>query len=205
MGENDRFKVNIREFTDFRDRNTALNHNAHAKSVWESIDRPIRPLIYHLHRVGLRTRFSCCGYHYEGEEGDEPKSHTQFPFFFLEEPDPSDQRRVGAFFNLCRTATGLGWRVAHIAGAEWGFQAITTGHMDKEWSRHDKLPESIHHYESRLWAIRRLTDAVRKMPTMDEEFEIVDGNVTREEADGEWMVKPKAPQRMKVDSDPGVA
>jgi len=199
MGQNDGFK--IRKFADFGERSKELNHNAHAKSVWESIDRPIRPLIYELHRVGLRTRFSCCGYHYEGEASDEPKSHTQFPFFFLEEPDLSDPRRVGAFFEVSKAAYGLGWRVMMANSVEWGFQAVNVGVMDNEWSRHDGLPESIHHYESRLWTIRRLTDALRKMPTVDEEIEVVDGNVYREEADGEWMVKPKMPHRMRVGAE----
>lgn len=36
-------------------------------NVWNQIDKPMRPLIYELHRIGLPTAFSCCGYPYDGE------------------------------------------------------------------------------------------------------------------------------------------
>jgi hypothetical protein len=65
------------QYSTAQERLNAINKDADTREVLGCIDRPIRPLIIQMNRIGIFTAFSCCGYSYDGEE--EPKSHLDNP------------------------------------------------------------------------------------------------------------------------------
>ena len=155
--------------------------------VINSIDRPIRPLVIELNRIGLPTCFSCCGYTYEGQE--EPKSHSLNPFVMFRVPE-KDLFAVSSFFRLSSIVGTYGWVVHSLAnGYEWG---LNYNQPPSGWTKHDNLAEPIHEYELKLINITKLVQAMVEFPSCAEEVTIEDGNKQRRSKYGdEWMVAPK--------------
>lgn len=169
-----------------------LNEDADKRSVLDSIDRPIRPLVLELHRVGFRTAFSCCGFTYEGEE--EPKSHHKlYTYVVIYGPHANDPEEVRRFFTLADWAGRDGWLVSLMTPGdrpevqEWhvGYQA-----KDIPWEDNDE-GESIHRYEGRLCAIQRMVNYLKTWPSVKGSVQIVDGNIGRKAFAPDWQVHPK--------------
>ena len=66
------------------------------EKIKNTIDRPIRPLIYQLNRIGLLTHYSCCGFFYRG---DKDKDHNYMPYvlFSIE----ATEKGTESFEELC--------------------------------------------------------------------------------------------------------
>lgn len=165
----------------YHDRLKELN-NLEGKTIWDSIDRPVRPLIYELNRIGLPTKFCCCGFSYDGEE--EPKTHAKMTFVVLH---PINPLALSAFFSLARLCGSSGWKLMPYGGnGEWH---LSYKHEDNFYNRGDKV--GIHDYETQLINILQMTNVLQNWPSLKEEFEIVDGNSNYAQLGGEWQVKAK--------------
>ena len=172
----------------YQQRLNDLNKNAKKKSVWESIDRPIRPLIYQMHRIGLRSRYCCCGFPYDKEE--EPKSHsldTYVQFY-----TPTKREEVVSFFTLCDVANQCGWRVELTFPGVWTVRYQQPEMMQNYWDK-GNFERGIHSYELNLIHINKLTKNLEKIPSKVKEITIIDGNGDIKEKWGidEWQVEPK--------------
>lgn len=174
----------------YQERLQKLN-NPEKESVLESIDRPIRPLILELHRIGLPTKFSCCGFPYDKEE--EPKSHAKFPFVVL--LPLRDGKQVSSFFNFSTVCIATGWKFyQYNVNGEW--QAIYMGNSaDQFYIEKD----GIHNYELNLLAISGIVQEISKVASVDFCQEIIDGNsMGYEQVLGEeWQVKPKKSYKLE--------
>ena len=173
------------------ERTAILNKDSDKRSVLDSIDRPIRPLVLELNRIGLTTVFSCCGYTYEGQE--EPKSHDRIAYVLFR-VDYNNPRIVSNFFSLAKLAPLYGgWCIGLQAnGVEWSL----FNKSEDSWIRSDNLPEAIHQYELKLINITKLAQGIKALPSLNENdsFVLRDGNELRRSVYGEeWMVVPKQP------------
>ena len=171
-----------------------LNNQAEDKDVLSSIDRPIRPLVVELNRIGLKTMFSCCGFPYEGEE--EPKSHSKFPFIVLLHPLENlvDRgRAVSAFFYLGKIVESYGWTLYPYCSIRWYLSGERIVKGDDSFYRKEAEEKSIHDYERSLISIKDLTNQLKAIPSIEDKIEIVDGNSIAypKVLGGEWQVKPK--------------
>ena len=180
-------------YSSIQERTNLLNKDADKKSIMDSIDRPIRPLIIELNRMGLVTTFSCCGYTYDGQE--EPKTHEQKAYVLFRVP--LDNKAVDNFFRLSSIVSNFCWGLNVCSnGTEW----CIMNHVPEIWKKSDNLPETIHDYEMRLIGITKLTKALKNCPSISEEYTIRDGNETRRDSYGEeWMIVPKKPLTLKTD------
>jgi len=174
-----------------------LNKDADKRSVIDSIDRPIRPLVLELTRVGIKTCFSCCGFTYEGEE--EPKSHhNTFTYVMFYGPDPQDPSDVSRFFEVVHEFRSNGWAIQLVQSSrsateqEWHVGFIPPFPM---WNP-DGSGRSVHDYEGRIFAIQNMVNIFKRWPAALGPKEIVDGNIKRAEFTSEWRVKPRMPYRM---------
>jgi len=204
----------MRTYTNTQERLAQLNKDADTRSVLDCIDRPIRPLIVEMNRIGIMTRFSCCGYSYDGEE--EPKSHAENPNILILSPVSSEiineilrlppglwsektlevykQPSVEIFTTFLEVVRSQNWFIQIMPNkTEWGivydkWKTVMT------WNRCDNLHEAIHDYEAKLFAIVALTGALKKLPTYKERMTLIDGNISRKKYFGEeWLVEPKQP------------
>ena len=180
----------------YHERLKELN-NLEGKTIWDSIDRPIRPLIYELNRVGLSTKFCCCGFSYDGEE--EPKTHAKLTFVVLN-PLAPPVAAISAFFALAKVSVINGWKLMPYSGnGEWH---LSFKHTDDFYNRGNDV--GIHDYEVQLINILQMTNVIKEWPTFKEEFEIIDGNSKYSVLGGEWQVKAKDPVKsadIKKDAD----
>jgi len=148
--------------------------------------------VLELTRVGFRTRFSCCGFTYEGEE--EPKSHHEQTYVVICGPLITDVAEVERFFHFMTVAKEQGWDVQLMTsfwppeGQEWniGYRSKHTNPWQENYDG-----KSLHAYEGRLWAIQCLVNYLKKWPTVDGPKQIIDGNVWRKAFAPDWQVKPK--------------
>ena len=69
-----------------------VNKDLDKREVLEAIDRPIRPLVIEFNRIGLKTKYSCCGFNYDGEE--EPKTHTRHAYIFFYVPSTKKGEKI---------------------------------------------------------------------------------------------------------------
>ncbi len=96
-------------------------NNKSERTVLDCIDRPIRNLVIQLHRIGLYTKFSCCGFSYDNEE--EPKSHATKSFVVIHPMLNSKyyvQDNMTSFINLGIASTLTGWNLTpYNAHGEW--------------------------------------------------------------------------------------
>lgn len=161
-----------------------LNKDADKRTVYECIDRPIRKLVYHINRIGFKTRFSCCGFSYEGEE--EPKTHNKVTYIQFYEPRRGTYK---TFIKFAREANGVGWEVSHFTNDLW---IVRYRHPQKyEYRTDDGIGDAIHDYECPAVAIAKLEEVISKYPSLKKTFKIVDGNRKIRETIKEWQVKPK--------------
>ena len=175
------------------ERTKILNNDANKRPVLDSIDRPIRPLVMELNRIGLVTVFSCCGFTYKNQE--EPKSHQEGWPYVLFLVDKKNNQVVKNFFRLAEIAPNFGWFI-HIQenGVEW---SISNRNQDI-WMKCDNLDEPIHQYELKLICIRKITEAIQNIPSLNDAFMLRDGNELRTAKYGEeWIVEPKQPMEIK--------
>lgn len=161
-----------------------LNEDAEKKTVLESIDRPIRNLIYHMNRIGLRTRFSCCGFNYEDEE--EPKSHDIVTYIQFYEP-PEELYKI--FFRFVKDAGTNGWAIRYFGAGLWILNRDNP--IPNEYKKDDGMINAIHDYEHQVISITGLERTIINYPTYKSPFTIVDGNKGAKEKMPEWQVKPK--------------
>lgn len=177
-----------------------INKDRNQRTVWESIDRPIRPLIFEFNRIGLRTKFSCCGFPYEGEE--EPKSHhASLSYVFVYNPLNKfkfgdkikimvDEITVINFFSAVEMAQRCGWEVKYFNTNIWHFFLRNT--LPDLYNKNDDINRAIHDYESQVLGIHNLTRELKNLPSIGDEVIIVDGNKVYEDAGiNEWQVKAK--------------
>jgi hypothetical protein len=172
------------EFKNTDERNEALNKDAGKKLVWDSIDRPIRPLVLELNRIGLCTSFSCCGYSYVGEE--EPKSHSKWANVLFYNTNEEDHKALLEMINHTEWTVYLMENKRELC--------LVFRYTPICWSNCDNLQEAIHDYECKLDAIVELTSRLKKIPTACDNSVLRDGNESRKNFYGkEWMIEPKQP------------
>ena len=173
-------------YASVQERTDILNKDADQRSILDSIDRPIRPLVIELNRIGLITTFSCCGYTYDGQE--EPKTH-ETKAYVLFRVNEDDSRSVQNFFRLTSFSNNFNWGLGVAEnGTEWGL----FNKDPKIWKKSDNLSETIHDYELKLIGITKLTQVLKNLPSVSDTITIQDGNVSRRASYGEeWMVVPK--------------
>jgi hypothetical protein len=80
------------------------------------------------------------------------------------------------------------WDVGYKLGA--GMSAF---YVNKD----DGIDDTIHDYESNVMAIEYFTNALKQLPTVNEEIIIVDGNNAYKNFP-EWQVKPKQSSHIKI-------
>ena len=169
----------------FQERIKKVNANRDTRTVWECIDRPIRPLIFEMARIGLIPKFSCCGYTYEDEE--EPKTHhgsQAYVFFYAPE------ERIKEFDQFMSVAQKGGWKLKFFSGFTWHIWANNPV-PDTLYDKGDGINEAIHQYEGYGLMIEKLALVLQHyFPTANDPVTIIDGN-SMYKAINTWMVKPK--------------
>jgi hypothetical protein len=163
------------------------------KTVWDSIDRPIRPLIYELNRIGLKTKFSCCGFSYVGEE--EPKSHARYPFVVFS----VNEKSITSLFKVIDLTMQCGWSIIpYFKSQDWH---ISYSHVHNTERFYNDGTNSIHAYETPLIMIARLTEKMSSLPSIDGPIFIEDGNAHPSYGflGGEWQVEPKPSVQLTLD------
>lgn len=140
--------------------------NDKSDTVWNSIDKPLRRLIFEMNRVGFITKFSCFGMPY-GED-DEPKTHANncYIHFYVTEDSFDVLNKLTAQKELTRYIKLYNFMDVMV------LQFI------------DSLPEdyydnsdgiSIHKYEQYVISITSITYFLQELPGKDE-VTIYDGN-----------------------------
>jgi len=177
-----------------------LNIGAGDKTVLDSIDRPMRPLILELHRIGWKTTFSCCGFTYEDESLDEPKTHhaTQ-TYVFLKNRAINQTAKENMDALLGRLVNDdnpdWSWKTStriRTAKGESIIHLYYTNPLKDTYNKKDGLDSDIHGYEAQVIAIKRATDFIKTLPTAVDKIVIHDGNNDYFEAGfDEWQVNPK--------------
>lgn len=177
---------------DYQARLDAVNTAADERSVLDSIDRPIRGLVQQMNAHGIRTKFSCCGFGYDGEE--EPKSHSnEGPFVVFEAPSPHYMHEHLMFHAFVLAAKNCGWNIdMYHADPQNVLWTVRYEMQDRQKNFYQQTPgmKGIHDYEMPLIAIKRLEKALASRPGLSE-YTIRDGNSTYGALDGEWQIKPK--------------
>lgn len=166
--------------------------NQDGKYVWNSIDIPMRRLIFEMNRVGLFTKFCCFGFPY-GEpygEDEEPKTHSLgncYVHFYI------SKNGVEAFKYL------VGRIGSTIKIAPWQDDIFVLRILDS-------LPEnfydnssgvSIHKYEAYVIIIDTICRMLEKLPSQCKRVKIIDGNSMYQSL-SDWQVKPKFPSIIKI-------
>lgn len=177
----------------FQKRFEKVNADCETRTVWSCIDRPIRPLIFELARIGMIPKFSCCGYSYNTEE--EPKTHhasQAYVFFYA----PADH--VETFNHLLHLSNKCGWNVKFFNNFTW--HMYTSNPVpDDLYQKNDGINEAIHQYEGYGMRIECLACNIQQFfPTVNDPVTIIDGNSMYEKTKN-WIVKPKQPFIIGVD------
>ena len=181
-------------YADAQERFNLLNDTA--REVLNSIDRPMRPLIIELNRIGIDTLFCCCGYSYEGEE--EPKSHQPTPDIIFVHP-----KEDYYFSRFVYLAKAVGWAITLMSESlgEYSAHYINSAF----WVKSDNLTEAVHDYEWKLIGIVNLVQTLKLVPSApgrEKEFVLHDlGNKKRREGiwGEEWLIKPKKPSTIQLE------
>jgi len=171
---------------------TELNVGAQDKTVLDSIDRPMRPLILELHRMGMETTFCCCGFPYEGEE--EPKTHhRKFTYVFIKNKMRTDEiAHVSGNFIKALKKQGWDYNDWQSPKGEKLTHLFYRNPYPNLYNNDEKTEHAIHDYESQVLAIKRATSLAKQFPTLVDEIRIHDGNMDYFEAGyDEWQVEPK--------------
>ncbi|MFW6272696.1 MAG: hypothetical protein ACOC2U_02815 [bacterium] len=155
------------------------------RTVWECIDRPIKPLVFELSRIGMIPKFSCCGYTYQDEE--EPKTHhakNAYVFFYA----PLEHKQN--FLKLTMLCKAIKWELRFFNSHTWN---MFTGNPvpDDLYHKDDGLAEAIHQYEGYGLKIDLMALNIQeRFETVNDPVTIVDGNSFYKNQKS-WMVKPK--------------
>lgn len=178
-------KVSIVNKKSFDERIKKVN-STNGRTVWECIDRPMRPLIFEMSRIGMIPKFSCCGYTYIDEE--EPKTHhgsKAYVFFFAPEKYYDQFIRLISLVNKSPE-----WSYRYFRGGVWEIYANNSV-PDNMYKKEDGIEESIHQYEAYAIAIDCLTVMIQdNFITSVDPVTIYDGNSFYTGCPN-WMVKPK--------------
>jgi hypothetical protein len=176
----------------YLDRLEEINKDYGKRTVFESIDKPIRNLVYHMNRIGLKTRFSCCGFPYLNEE--EPKSHYKGAYVMFYTPNP-EQYQI--FFDFMNTARMLGWTTFLLNPNEWSIRKRRD--LPEDYYKPDEIEYAIHDYEGIAIAIQSLEFYIKKLPTANKDFSIIDGNKEVKEFSEYWQIEPKQDKKFHVE------
>jgi hypothetical protein len=175
----------------YQQRIALINKDADSRKVWDSIDRPIRPLVFELARIGMEPTFSCCGFSYPDEDLDEPKTHHSsraYVFFRIKQNKLAEDNfiKLKALVQLKR------WNL-HIPFNDNIVELYCYDQVPADlYVKKDKIPESIHQYESHVIAIQNLTYSIQEgISTCCDPIVIIDGNKAYNETLPEWQVKAK--------------
>lgn len=171
-----------------------VNERADERSVYDSIDRPIRPLVYQINRIGIPTKFSCCGFNYDGEDEDEPKSHAPNAYVQFMYPKPEHMSKL---LTLLDISIESGWTVRKWNPTLWIIQYELNDQMRAAWQRETSGAIALHDYEYATIAIHRLTKRLEQVEGL-EEFEIIDGNHHYHQMGIDWQIKPKMTAKFSV-------
>lgn len=158
-------------------------------TLLEAIDKPIRNLVVEMNRIGLRTVFSCCGFHYKDEE--EEKSHADHAFIIFK--DPNCEAVMENFLRFTNAAHHYGWKIDRYGQNQWVIRYEIAPERRKFWSSHPETKKSLHDYELPAIAIYSLTKAVTglDLPPISDYIEIVDGNQSYHDLGIAWQIEPK--------------
>ena len=191
------------DYKTYEERLNLVNKDHKTRSVWTAIDKPMRPLIYQLHRIGVMTKFSCCGFPYIDEENDEPKTHCNKAYVQIVDPNKygniSTAMKDACIknFNIIKDhvnttfeGTKQGWKMFYFQNDIW--EICCTNWMPDFYSKDDGLELSIHDYEPFVISIYALTKFIEQMETVipDLYIRVTDGNSYYKELE-HWAVKPK--------------
>jgi len=176
-------------------------NNKSKRTVLDCIDRPIRKLVLEIHRIGLKTKFSCCGFPYNNEE--EPKTHAKRPFIVIHPifrgvPKEAALGVAVNFQKFASIAVINNWVIrCYNSIGEWH---LIYGHNNAGDFYHPKDEDiGIHNYEQSLIAIQGLTKAIKDIPTMVSNYLIIDGNTDYDKmTNGEWQVQPAVPYKKEI-------
>jgi hypothetical protein len=169
----------------FQERIKKINKNIDKRNVWECIDKPIRPLIFELARVGMIPKFCCCGYSYENEE--EPKTHHALHAYVHFYSPHGKENELNNIFQLSKMS---GWDFSSFCKIIWEIRAKNPV-PDNMYRKNDGIEEAIHQYEGYGLKIERLTALIQlNMPTINDPVTIIDGNSLYAHCKT-WIVKPK--------------
>ena len=186
-----------------------LNKDYFKREVIDSIDRPIRQLVIEMNRIGLKTKFSCCGFNYEGEE--EPKTHHKDAYVIFYEPTTimgnwALKNLLETFGNLENYSQGK-WYARKLSMTNPSQQYEIKLHIPvwckDMYNKNDRIEKSIHDYEWLVLGIHDMTLRLKNIPTDKEinnnEIEIIDGNkIYHDMGINEWQVKPKKTSFIKL-------
>lgn len=182
----------------YLERLSLINKDHDKRTVWTSIDRPMKPIIYQLHRIGLKTQFCCCGFDYPGQDEDEPKTHhSMFPYVFVWSPfegrhKTNDKKVLENFDLMTQVAKMCKWTIGEFnANRLHLFYQHTAPDLYK---KNDGIKMAIHDYEEYVLAIHQLTKYLGLIPTLvaDEDIDVEDGNKWYfENGIEEWQILPK--------------
>lgn len=169
----------------FQQRFKKINANRDKRTVWECIDKPIRPLVFELARIGMIPKFSCCGYSYENEE--EPKTHhgsQAYVFFYAPE------QHLDQFEKLMHVAQREKWNPRFFNNFIW--HIYTTNPVpDNLYNKGDGVNEAIHQYEGYGIKIEALAFILQDyFETRNDPVTIIDGN-SMYNGVRNWIVRPK--------------
>lgn len=184
------------EAVKFCERLRKLNENADKKCVWDSIDRPIRPLVFELARIGMIPKFSCCGFYYDGEE--EPKTHYAhgpYVHFWVENTEEATKNldQLAWAFRLSKLV-----KVYHWQNGIFNLN-IKNSVSDDLYFKKDGISESIHQYEGYALGIRDVGLFIQNnFKTVNDPVRIVDGNSYYKDVK-EWQVNAKGVFEIGVD------
>lgn len=154
-------------------------------TVWNSIDKPMRRLIFEMNRCGMITKFCCFGCEY-GED-DEPKSHCTkhaYVLFHLTELGIENFLKLKKEFKQLFDRNLL---VIHRHGNM--LHLIINDSLDHWFYSHDENMETIHKYEQYTITVFNLTGFLQSLPGTDH-VKIIDGNFTYTDIES-WQIDPK--------------
>ena len=201
----DKDAKNLVSWLKVRNKMDALNGRAGVRSVWNSIDKPIRGLVYQLNRIGLKTRFSCCGFTYNDEE--EPKSHCKVPYvqFYVNVEDPDQVynfrylERSLKHWNNDHNGEGFYYRLSMMRTKEtsgikdtilMSMSIVVDPEVQNMYYSNDGF--AIHDYEPIVILIDWAENAIKKVSIgYSDKFSIEDGNKLCMEQVAGWGVLPK--------------
>jgi hypothetical protein len=159
--------------------------NNRNRNVWDCIDRPIKPLVFELARIGMIPKFSCCGYSYENEE--EPKSHhnsVAYVHFYAPE------QNFKQFEQLIKICKEYRWGLDYYTDKVWHLY-IRNCVPDNLYMKKDGIPEAIHQYEGYGLQIETLAGVIQDtISTQNDPVHIIDGNIYYEHLKN-WIIRPK--------------